>query len=64
MTDPSLHRTNINLYTADVEWLRARYGFGWTERVREIVRAHIHATEAWKELTDSEDVLEDETHAQ
>lgn len=30
-----LHRTNLNLYTSDVEYLRKHYGFGWTERARE-----------------------------
>ena len=30
-----LHRTNINLYTSDVDYLRKHYGFGWTEVVRE-----------------------------
>ena len=36
--EPSdLHRTNINLYAADVQWLRTCYGWGWSEYVREIV---------------------------
>ena len=38
---PKLHRTNINLYEEDVEWLQKTYGYGWTERVREIVRIYI-----------------------
>ena len=36
-----LHRTNINLYSADVEWLRRTYGFGWSERVREAVASWV-----------------------
>lgn len=38
---PDYHRTNINLYLADVEWLQRRYGYGWTEHVREIVHEYI-----------------------
>ena len=37
MTNDDLHRTNINLYATDVEWLRKKYGYGWTEKVREII---------------------------
>lgn len=32
-----LTRTSLNLYTEDVEYLKAQYGYGWTERVRELV---------------------------
>ena len=32
-----LHRTNINLYEEDVEWLRERFGQGWTEWIRDLV---------------------------
>lgn len=41
MTAPSpepLHRTNINLFAADVEQLRKRYGTGWSEQIRNLVR--------------------------
>ena len=37
----SYHRTNINLFASDVEWLQKKYGHGWTERVRDIVRTHV-----------------------
>ena len=36
-----LHRTNINLYTSDVEYLRKHYGFGWTERAREALHSWV-----------------------
>jgi hypothetical protein len=36
-----LHRTNINLNAADVEWLQKAYGRGWTERVRGIVNNYV-----------------------
>ena len=36
-----LHRTNINLHAADVAWLRRRYGYGWTEVVREWVASRV-----------------------
>ena len=42
MTD-DLHRTNINLYASDVRFLRAQYGFGWTERVRDWVAKEVRA---------------------
>ena len=38
---PKLHRTNINLYEEDVEWLQKTYGYGWTERVREMLHKDI-----------------------
>lgn len=40
MTD-DLHRTNINLYAKDVEWLRNKYGYGWTEKARDIIHDYI-----------------------
>ena len=42
MTDPfDLHRTNINLYARDVEWLRRTYGYGWTEKVRDAIASYV-----------------------
>ena len=38
---PDFHRTNINLYIDDVAYLRQRYGYGWTEYVRDIVHQHV-----------------------
>lgn len=32
-----LHRTNINLYEADVIYLQTIFGHGWTNQVRDMV---------------------------
>ena len=53
MTDPfDLHRTNINLYARDVEWLRRTYGYGWTEKVRDMIASAVRnqklVREEWK----------------
>jgi hypothetical protein len=37
MTSGTLHRTNINLYEADCLWLEHRYGYGWTNQIRDLV---------------------------
>jgi hypothetical protein len=39
MTD--LHRTNINLYTSDVDFLQRTYGSGWTGIVRNIIHTDV-----------------------
>jgi len=46
MTNSDLHRTNINLYASDVEWLRNQYGWGWTERVRDMLHEGITKAKA------------------
>lgn len=35
--DEPLTRCNLNLFTADKEWLEKRFGRGWTEQVRKLV---------------------------
>lgn len=35
------HRTNINLRREDVDWLVQTYGYGWTEKVRDIVHDYV-----------------------
>lgn len=52
------HRTNINLFSNDVAWLSHRYGYGWTEKVREIVHEHI---KRHKEVEHRLGVLEEES---
>jgi hypothetical protein len=37
------HRTNINLFMSDVEWLENKWGRGWTESVRDIVHQYVLA---------------------
>lgn len=39
----NLHRTNINLFDTDVEYLAQHYGYGWTNKVRDIVHEWIAA---------------------
>lgn len=41
LPDEPLHKTNINLYASDVEWLKHVYGWGWSERIRNLVHAHV-----------------------
>lgn len=41
MARNELHRTNINLYAADVDYLSRRFGFGWSEQVREAVNDYV-----------------------
>lgn len=45
MTD-DLHRTNINLFSMDVAWLRSTYGHGWTEVVREAIASYVRDQKA------------------
>ena len=39
--DPKLHRTNINLRQDDIEWFKSIHGYGWTERIRELVHQYV-----------------------
>jgi hypothetical protein len=52
MTPTDFHRTNVNLYHADVEWLKKTHGFGWTERVREAIAAHVRNAKARDKATE------------
>ncbi len=40
-----LTRTNINLYTSDIEFLKLHLGYGWTTQVRELIREYVTALE-------------------
>lgn len=46
LPDEPLHKTNINLYAADVEDMKRLYGYGWSEVVRKLVRYHIDGRES------------------
>lgn len=51
-----LHRTNINLNSADVEYLQRTYGYGWTEEVRRIVAEWVkHRRELREYISDKID---------
>ena len=41
-----LTRTQINLYTSDIEFLRIKLGFGWTTQIRELVREYTLSLQA------------------
>lgn len=41
LPDEPLHKTNINLYSTDVEDMKKLYGYGWSEVVRNLVRSHV-----------------------
>ena len=38
---PLYHRTNLNLYTTDVEYMQRVYGRGWTEHARDIIHQEL-----------------------
>lgn len=60
-SDEPLHRTTVNLFTADVLAMRQFYGRDWTVKVRELVKDHLRTLR----LPDDEAepyVLEDLAH--
>lgn len=38
ISDRPLRKVTLNLYEADVEWLQAHYGYGYSEVIRKAVR--------------------------
>lgn len=44
--DEPLAKAWINLYARDKDWLFRRYGNGWSEQVRKLVREHRKDEEA------------------
>ena len=48
--DEALDRCFINLYAKDKAWLYRRYGHGWSEQVRRLVRKHIRDADAVQEI--------------
>lgn len=46
-----IQRVDLNLYTADVLWLRETIGNGWSTFVRELVHNHIKAHPRAKPMT-------------
>lgn len=41
-----VHRTNINLWAEDVEYLRRIFGYGWTNQVRDLVSKKVKEIQA------------------
>lgn len=35
-----LHKITFNAFSSDVVWFENTYGYGWTTKLREIMRAH------------------------
>lgn len=52
MTSDHTHRTNIELLKTDVTWLKARYGYGWTGQVRELVHREVLRLKNLRNLED------------
>ena len=48
--DEPIERCFINLYRLDKDWMYRRYGHGWSEVVRKLVREHIKEHEAQREI--------------
>ncbi len=45
MIDP-IKKVTINLFEADIERLRRKYGYGWSEEVRKMVRRRLNELDA------------------
>ncbi len=41
MNNPLYKKVTLNLYLADVQDLARLYGYGWSERVRELIHDHL-----------------------
>jgi hypothetical protein len=41
-------KVTLNLYSKDVAWFKRRYPIGYTEEIRDAVRAHILYTDSWE----------------
>jgi hypothetical protein len=41
--DEPIIKVTLNLFQRDVEWLRRHYGYGFSAKIREILRATIRA---------------------
>jgi len=50
----TLKKVTLNLFEADVEWYKKRYGYGWSE----VLRLHIH------KITTDRAKLEDELNGE
>ena len=49
----NLRKVTLNLFEADCAAMEARYGWGWSENVREMVRNHLTGLRVQKVLTES-----------
>lgn len=44
--DEPLRKTTLNLYEADIDRLKRKYGWGWSEEVRRMVRRRLNELDA------------------
>jgi len=45
LSEEPLTITTVKLYQRDVDFLKARYGYGWSGKVRSLVRIYIRELE-------------------
>lgn len=57
-----LEKVTLNLYKRDVEFIRDYYGWGWSERVRDVIRAHVRSLKPKQTLTIA-DLIDKDDHA-
>lgn len=55
----SLTKVTLNLYSTDVEAFRARYGFGWSEQIRNVVHENV---KEWVRAKRVMDLIEEPKH--
>ncbi len=56
----ALQKVTLNLYSADVSAFRSRYGFGWSEQIRNVVHLNVKDWARQKRVMDL--VTEEEPH--
>lgn len=54
-----LHKVTLNLYVSDVVAFRQRYGFGWSEQIRNVVHLNV---KDWERQRQVMDLIEDDEH--
>lgn len=54
--NPTLHRTNLNLYATDVAFLQHTYGYGWTEQARELLHQKVEQLRQQREAAINEQI--------
>ena len=58
-----LRRTTLNLFEEDCRLMERRYGHGWSERVRDLVRNHVSAV-AKPSLDELLEIMQEDEDAQ
>ena len=47
-----LTKVTLNLYSVDVQAFRSRYGFGWSEQIRNVVHLNVQDWQRQKRVMD------------